>query len=343
MKINETDYGFLENEISKTASGGTEITKRRLHFAIDQELLKSFQIVPSRVRDLKEDKIRIYWAHDLPNDPECEWFKRPEEVNRFHKFVWSSNWQFQQFQTYYGFPYDSRSVVIDTWMEPAAPLKRERFWKPSTINLFYASTPHRGLNILQAVFDRLCQEYDNIRLHVHSSFEIYGWKDRDSAFKQLYDAIEANPKAFYHGFTPHEELLEKMANEYHILAYPATWLETSCRVLMEAMSAGCFCVHPNYGALADTSGGLSWIYQGDRDENVHAGLFYKNMKTLIEIFKTDDLWPIINFNKQYVDLRFDFKKIKEQWEYELKSLLLQYPTVESRKVKQPTSQFVYRV
>ena len=54
------------NELNKNAMGGTELMMKRLHDSIDQDLLDRFQIIGSRVRELKEDKVRILWLHDLP-------------------------------------------------------------------------------------------------------------------------------------------------------------------------------------------------------------------------------------------------------------------------------------
>ena len=62
--------GFEENEISVNSQGGTEITKRSIAKLIPEELSNEFQVIPSRLREVNEEKIRIYWQHDLPEDPE---------------------------------------------------------------------------------------------------------------------------------------------------------------------------------------------------------------------------------------------------------------------------------
>ena len=77
--------GFEENEVSKNANGGTEIAKRKLAAIIEPELLNDFQIISSRVRDIDESKIRIFWAHDLPEDPESNKFREDSFKNQFHK------------------------------------------------------------------------------------------------------------------------------------------------------------------------------------------------------------------------------------------------------------------
>jgi len=51
--------GFEENEVSKNANGGTEITKRLVAKFVPEKLANEFQIIPSRVREINEEKIRI--------------------------------------------------------------------------------------------------------------------------------------------------------------------------------------------------------------------------------------------------------------------------------------------
>ena len=88
------------NELSKNAKGGTELMMERLHASVDKELLDQCQIIPSRVRDLDESKIRILWQHDLPGDPESEHLKNGGH-SRFHKIVFVSNWQMQAYINHY--------------------------------------------------------------------------------------------------------------------------------------------------------------------------------------------------------------------------------------------------
>jgi hypothetical protein len=58
-----------QNEVDENAMGGTELMKYGLFDRLDPELLKQFQIIPSRVRGLDPDKKKILWLHDLPGDP----------------------------------------------------------------------------------------------------------------------------------------------------------------------------------------------------------------------------------------------------------------------------------
>jgi len=334
---------FEENEISKNANGGTEIAKRKLAAIIDPNLLENFQIISSRVRELDFKKIRIFWANDLPEDPESKKFKNQEFKDSFHKFVFISNWQYQRYQLIHGFPYDDKSIILESGIEPAfGALSAEdifEFKDKEKIRLVYTSTPQRGLEILVPVFEKLCEKIDNIHLDVFSSFKIYGWDETDKQYEPLYDRIRKHPNMTYHGFVPNEQLKDHL-NKCHVFAYPCTWIETSCRAMLEAMSAGLVCVHPNYGALPETSGSLNIMYHGDQDMNKHAQVFGNHLAAAISFVKNNEHKHIVKFNKAFVDSRYSILRIKSQWEVMLKDLLEKYPTEESRQ--KPKKMFVYR-
>ena len=293
--------------------------------------------------ELQEDKIRIFWAHDLAQDPESTKFRDKTFQDIFHKFVFISNWQYSQYQLVHGIPYNTKSIVLESGIEPAfgamnaedIHLEKDR----DIIRLVYTSTPQRGLNILVPVFEKLVETHSNIHLDVFSSFKIYGWDDADKQYEPLYDRIRNHPKMTYHGFVPNDQLKSHL-NKSHIFAYPCIWTETSCRAMLEAMSAGLVCVHPNYGALPETSGGLNIMYQGDmEDMNNHANVFANHLNAAINFVKNNSHLPMIRFNKTFVDSRYNITRIKSQWETMMNDLIREFPTPESRKKKEV---FVYR-
>lgn len=333
------NFDLIEkNETSNNSRGGTELFLEGLYNSLPRELLENFQIIPSRVRDLKEDKIRVLACHDLPNDPEAQKLQDSNFRNNFHKIVYISDWQYGQYMTHLQIPYSRQSTVIESAIT-ASSVNWHR--KPKkVINLCYTSTPQRGLNLVVPVVDALVKKYSNIHLHVHSSFKIYGWEDKDKTFEPLYEQIRNHPNMTYHGFTPHEELLELLPT-YHIHAYPCTWPETSCRAMLEAMTAGLLCVHPNYAALPETSGALNLMYQGDQDPNIHANIFAGALASAIDMVTNWDKELInrLQYNKQYVDYRFAETKINAQWTFMLRELLTQYETIEKRAFPQEMFQY----
>jgi glycosyltransferase involved in cell wall biosynthesis len=328
--------GFEENEISQHSNGGTELSKRSLAKYIPEELSNEFQIIASRVRELNQEKIRVYWQHDLPQDPEISHLKNESSRSRFHKFVFVSNWQLNEYINELKFPRDIRTTVIENPID-IFPKVEKNFDK---IRLVYFSTPQRGLELLVPVFTELAKKHDNIHLDVYSGFSIYGWPQADEQFEPLYEAVRNHPQMTYHGVVPHEELRNAISQS-HILAYPSIWKETSCRVLMESMSAGLICVHPNYGALCETSAGLTSMYQFQDNTNAHASVFYQYLEHSIGIVKNEDTQNYLKFVKAYADQRYSIERIGNQWKYLLDELLDKYPDTKSRAFEQK-QMFVYK-
>jgi len=326
---------FEENEISEKSQGGTEAVKRELAKRLPAGLTDDFQIICSRVRKIEEDKIRVYWLHDLPEDPETNHLRELNSRNRFHKLSFIGNWQYNRYQLVCGMPYEQSSVVIETPIDPIN-FEQKSFEK---IRLVYTSTPQRGLALLVPVFEKLAEKYKNIHLDVFSSFKIYGWEDTDKQFEPLYERIRKHPQMTYHGFVPNDTVREHLKNS-HILAYPSIWLECNSRSVVEAMSAGLLCVHPNYGGLSDTSGGLNFMYQGDQDPQKHANIFYHALNNAIQTVSQEQTQNYLKLVKMYADTRFNWSRIVNNWTDVLLSLKEQYPTVESRRL--PQEMFVYQ-
>lgn len=333
-----TYQAFEENDISIKANGGTELSKRGVAYYLSPGLTEDFQIICSRPRTLLEDKIRVFWHHDLPNDQEVAHMRDPASRNRFHHHVFVSHWQLQQYWERLGFPMDGSVSVIENPILTYS-VDMDRFNQPmETIDLVYASTPHRGLSLLVPVFEELAQDEPAIRLHVFSSFKMYGWDDADKNFQDLFDKIDAHPQMINHGFQPNGTVRARM-NKSHILAYPNIWPETSCRVLIEAMSEGLECVHPNLAALPETSGGLTDMYTFHADPSVHAHVFKPHLQGAIERIRGER-----NTHKRLVarlsaNERFGFDTILPKWTSLLERLKVQYADVRSRAL--PQQMFTY--
>lgn len=304
------------NELNQNSKGGTELTTSRLFDCLTREELEGVQIITARVRDLDPDRIKIYHLHDLPLDPEAAHLKDADSRARFDKLVFSSNWQYQQYRDYLGVPYSAHSTVIETGVDPIEMLDKPK----DKIRLIYTSTPHRGLEILVPVFVELAKYYPNIELDVFSSFGIYGWEQRDEQYKALFKICEDHPQINYHGWQPNE-VVRAAYQRAHIFAYPCIWPETSCRSLIEAMSAGCLAIHPNFSALPDTSGGLTMMYDGDHtDINLHANIFAYTLRHAIETMANNDMTPLLTYVKNYADARYSWENVGIKWKALIASL-----------------------
>ena len=320
---------FVRNETNQNSMGGTERMVMELAKRANPDLLKECQIVGSRVRELEDDKVRIFWAHDLPNDPESEFLRDKNKMNQFHKFVFVSNWQMQGYMQTYGIPW-SKCIVLHNAIDPIESLPKES----DTIRLIYTSTPHRGLNILVPVFEKLAEKYDNIHLDVFSSFEIYGWKQRDEQYQELFDQIQNHEQMTYHGSQPNDVVREAI-QQSHIFAYPSIWPETSCLSLMEAMSGGLTCVHSNYAALPETAANWTRMYQLHEDPSHHAAIFYGMLESAIQHI---DQPSNNSAMKTYADIFYGWEQRTHEWNALMQSLI---NTIEDRSI--PSEEFNYKV
>ena len=315
---------IAKNNGSENAMGGTEIMKNALEKNIDSEVLDNFQIFVSRVHEnLSDQHIRILWLHDLPGDPESDHLKNNGWA-KFHKLVFVSNWQMRGFIQMYGIPW-SKCVVIQNSIEPIPSI-----YKPEDkIRLIYTPTPHRGLNILYSVFDVLSKKYDNIELDVYSSYKLYGWQERDKEYAQLFDALKAHPKVNYHGSVPNDELRVALQKS-HIFAYPSIWEETSCICLMEAMSAGLVCVHPNYGALPETASMFTEMYQMQDTMGDHADVFHRKLDIILGMMNTGFYSftdpQQLQKQKDFADSKYNRNEWAFRWKVLLQELMTENPS-----------------
>ena len=266
---------IVDTNLSRNARGGTEMMRERLLSAVPSQLLDNFAIHFSRPRQIYDDVKNIFYAHDLAADPENKILLN-DGWNKFSKLVFVSHWQRDQYITMYGIPYSKCTVI-----ENAIETEFEYTKRPSgPIRFIYHTTPHRGLELLYPIFDQLSKEFNNIHLDVFSSFEIYGWKERDKPYAKLFDALKAHPKITYYGTRSNEEVLIAL-KQSHIFLYPSIWVETSCIAMIEAIKCGCTVIHPSLGALPETAGGATVMYDYVEDPNAHANMAYKMTKSLL--------------------------------------------------------------
>ena len=309
-------FAWGNNELDKNAMGGTEMMKYGLYDRLPDNLRDKYQIITSRVREM-DGRPAILWLHDLWNDPEAQHLKDPSSRERFEKLVFVSNFQAYGYHLGLGVPY-SESMVLRNAIDPIQLEGNEK--SDDVINLIYHTTPHRGLNVLLAAYDKLSEHYkDKLHLDVYSSFEAYGWPQRDEEFKELFDTCREHPHITYHGYKPNDVVREAL-KKAHIFAYPSIWLETSCIAAIEAMSAGACVVCPNYGALPETTGSFAHMYQFSEDLNEHANRFVKVLNDTIRSMNHDTMAVKLEMQKAWTDSFYCWDYRAAEWQIFLESL-----------------------
>jgi glycosyltransferase involved in cell wall biosynthesis len=326
------------DDFSKSSKGGTEIIKYGLQDRLPQELLSKFQIVTDRFEELDETKIRIYWSHLNPEYSEqtLEYFAYKDTRplanggwNKFHKLIFVSYTQMENWIREYDIPKHHCNVMKNA----LKPIELQE--KPKNkIVLVHYSNPHGGLSLLVNVFEKLCEEYNNIELKVHSSWNIYGMNKSQEDYEKsdLYRRLERHPKIHNIGYLPNEELKKSLASS-HIFPYPNIIPETFCLSLLEAMSAGLLCVHSSLGALPETASNWTMMYDYHEKIPQHEERFYQVLKNAIEIVNRKETQEHLKKQKEYVDYLFNWDKRTEDWINLLESL----KDLPLKKVKKTTT------
>jgi UDP-glucose:(glucosyl)LPS alpha-1,2-glucosyltransferase len=312
----EFSLGPNEEGTYEEANGGTEMMRKELFSRVDEELLDKFQIICSRVRWIDPKKPTILWLHDTWDDPESQHLSDAERIKRFDRLVFVSNYQMNTYNMAHGVPYQS-SIVLQNAIEPI-PAKEK---KTDQVRLIYHTTPHRGLNIVVSAVRELAKQHgDYIHLDVFSSFEAYGWPARDEEFKELFQAIKDHPQMTYHGYQPNETVRAAL-QDAHVFTYPSVWPETSCIAAIEAMSAECEVVCPNFAALPETTANFAAMYQYSEDITNHANVFANVLNNTITNRFSDNTLRKLKFQKTYIDNFYNWDLRAAQWTGFLQGML----------------------
>jgi UDP-glucose:(glucosyl)LPS alpha-1,2-glucosyltransferase len=312
--------GIAWHAASRASSGGTEQMGRRLERSLPAELLEEFQIHLNHREPMVPGKIQVLWCHQPWNDNVVAHLADGSWQD-FDRIVFCSNWQAQAYIAHYRIPW-SKCVVLPNGIEPVRVAEDHFEPVPADrpVRLIFTPVPSRGLLPLYHVFKQIAAERDDVELDVYSSFHLYGWAD--DGWDQLFDALREVPRVTCHGVVPNEQLRTALAGA-DVFAYPAMQEETACLALIEAMSAGLACVHPNLGALYETAGGMTLMYQWHEDLPAHARTFYQHLRWTIDALRSghEGLRARLATQKFYADARYDWGTRAAEWEALLRSLL----------------------
>lgn len=190
---------------------------------------------------LKNTKI-ILWLHNTFNqfNPAVkETFSKKEVVSNIEYIVAVSEYHKSVLLTEIDIDKD-KIVVIPNAIDPVIPTPH-KFESVNKPKLIHASSSDRGMETLLRSLKYIDVDFE---LNIFNNFN----PDLSSANPRLLSDKRIN----FYGKTPKKTVMKHFANS-HIHAYPSTFPETSCLTQMEALSAGCFSVHTDLGALPETS------------------------------------------------------------------------------------------
>ena len=132
------EFSIKQNE--SKPMGGTELIYNRVMERIDDKLKEEFIIIPQRVREhhLEDDRKKILWLHDLPEDPESTHLQNEKNREAFVKFIFPSNWALWDYHQKLGVPYEN-SIVIPNCIEPISLHEKSKMLKIYVFTHFFNS------------------------------------------------------------------------------------------------------------------------------------------------------------------------------------------------------------
>lgn len=135
----------------------------------------------------------------------------------------------------------NKIVVIPNAINPIAG-NPDKFNNVDKVKIIHASSMDRGLDVLINSIPLINEDFE---LNIFNNFY------PDTEHNLNIDGVNDSRVNFW-GKTP-RRMVYKFFADAHIHAYPSTYPETSCLTQMEALSAGCYTVHTDLGALPETS------------------------------------------------------------------------------------------
>lgn len=302
------------DNINANAASGTELMLRGLEQRLDKSHLEKISVGRAIQLFKNHPTKRIYWTHNLP------WQGMPPAVNErasihpahnwrdVDNIVFVSDWQKQKYINHYKYSEQDqhRFRVLRNAIQPIP-----EHTKPNDkIRLIYTSVPERGLNVLYYAFDNVSKKFPNIELDVYSSYRIYGMGDWDNRYRRLFDQLRSHPQINYHGTVSNSEIHQALQRA-HIFAYPSVFMETSCVSIIEAMSAGCVCVHSDIAALKETTAGYTNMYPFVSNFHEHVRVYEQQLeKAILQCQAGVDL----SAQKQYTDSNYSWDVRIGEWE-----------------------------
>jgi glycosyltransferase involved in cell wall biosynthesis len=160
---------------------------------------------------------------------------------------------------------------------------------------------------------------DKAELKIYSSFDIYDRPHMDEQFRHVYLKAKGMEQVHYSGSVSNEIIREEL-QKTHILAYPSTYMETACICAIEAMSAKQLVVCPNLGALPETTANFAFMYGYEPNPDRHCQVHAHILARAINSYGETGTQALLDLQKGYFDMFYDWKTRINQWTAFLTSL-----------------------
>lgn len=262
------------------ALGGTEIMANGLIKNVVPTVpeLKDYNwIIAPGLGKFSNLKKNVAWVHIGEYVENLDWLS---SENLDH-IVFVSNYQYRRFLEFFDGLDDKKCHVIENAIDPIPENKKDY---SSTIKLIFHSEPYRGLDVLIEALNDIDSSYD-IQLEVFGDMEESEEEWKNEIHERIHSLAKNNPRVIFNKKLSNDEIRKKIS-ESHMFAYPATWKETSCISLIEALSGGLYCIINNSSVLPETSIGCADIYPFKNNPDDEAIILAERIKHGYNLIKS---------------------------------------------------------
>ena len=211
-------------------------------------------------------KHNFLWVHDIyPTDSQII-----ECPTNFARFIFLTKWHLDT--NIKGFNLPREQCFILPNMPDLSLILPDSNWNQRGMSFIYTSAPYRGLYELLAYYmPVIWEKYPQAKLTVLSAiddpkFYVAGYnKDKALIIKKLIDKCNQEGKIVRNLGRKSQAYVynELKKNKYWL--YPTTFMETYCYAGIEALTAGCVCIHTDIGALKEVLNGFSHCITAPKD------------------------------------------------------------------------------
>ncbi len=207
----------------------------------------------------KEKDVKyILYIDDLPNNNKYSFLK--DRVDSYENLVFLSYWQKNQFCSQISIPHNKCSVIYD--FIDIKHTNISKFYNKSVFKITFIVKENIHLMMIHEIIKNCIPSWRlNMHLYVYNLYH-------DKNYTELYEEIENHPNMTYNRVFTNDEILKTLC-ESHIFIYFKIDSSPSIisiddkeynKLLLQAMSVGCICIHNNTDELDELSKSLNLTF-----------------------------------------------------------------------------------
>jgi glycosyltransferase involved in cell wall biosynthesis len=219
------------------------------------------------LKDRGVNRPMVLWIGHAHDQPAIKGLESARERKAWAGFAFVSQWQLERFAEEFWVPAERSRVMRNAASPGFIELTPPAPWYQGGVPpiLVYTSQPYRGLDVLLDAFPAIRSAIPDTRLRVFSGFaSTYNTPLTEDPYQALYRRCTEMEGVDYVGPLAQPALAREIAS-CAALAYPSTFMETSCIAVMEAMAAGLTICTTRLGALPETTAGFARFIEASPD------------------------------------------------------------------------------